>query len=85
MGIIPLQFKAGENLQSLGLTGFETYDIAGISAGIKVGQELTVKAKSDDGKVKEFKVRSRIDTPAELDYYCHGGILEYVLRLLLQE
>ena len=68
-----------------GLTGFETYDIAGISAGVKVGQELSVRAKSDDGKIKEFKVTSRIDTPAEIDYYSHGGILEYVLRQLLND
>jgi aconitate hydratase len=85
MGIIPLQFKSGENLKSLGLTGFETYDITGVSQGLKVGQQLTVKARSDDGKVKEFKVTSRIDTPAELDYYRHGGILEYVLRQLLNQ
>ena len=85
MGILPLQFKPGENVKSLGLTGFETYDIAGISAGVKVGQELSVRAKSDDGKIKEFKVTSRIDTPAEIDYYSHGGILEYVLRQLLTE
>ncbi len=82
MGILPLQFKSGENLKSLGLTGFETYDISGISDGLKVGEELSVKARSDDGKVKEFKVRCRIDAPAELDYYRHGGILEYVLRQL---
>ncbi len=85
MGIIPLQFKAGENCQSLGLTGFETYDVVGISNGLKAGTTLTVKAKSDDGKTKEFKVTCRIDTPAELDYYRHGGILEYVLRQLLDE
>ena len=84
MGIVPLQFKPGENLQSLGLTGSETYDVGGISDGLKVGADLTVKAKSDDGKTKEFKVTCRIDTPAELDYYTHGGILEYVLRQLLQ-
>jgi aconitate hydratase len=84
MGIVPLQFKAGENLKSLGLTGFEKFDVAGISAGLKLRQELTVKATSDDGKVTEFKVICRIDTPAELDYYRHGGILEYVLRQLLQ-
>jgi aconitate hydratase len=84
MGIVPLQFKPGENLKTLGLTGFETFDIIGISAGLKLRQELAVKATSDDGKVKEFKVICRIDTPAELDYYRHGGILEYVLRQLLQ-
>ncbi len=85
MGIVPLQFKAGENLKSLGLTGFETYDVIGISSGLKVGTDLTARAKSDDGKTKEFKVTCRIDMPAELDYYRHGGILEYVLRQLLQK
>jgi len=84
MGIVPLQFRAGENLKSLGLTGFEKFDLVGISAGLKLRQELTVKATADDGKVTEFKVICRIDTPAELDYYRHGGILEYVLRQLLQ-
>src|SRR5262245_25818990 len=83
MGIVPLQFKAGENLKSHGLTGFEKFDVVGISAGLKLREELTVKA-ADDGKVTEFKVICRIDTPAELDYYQHGGILEYVLRQLLQ-
>jgi aconitate hydratase len=84
MGIVPLQFKAGENLQTLGLTGMETFDVIGISGNLKLRQDLTVKAKSDDGKIKEFTVTCRIDTPAELDYYRHGGILEYVLRQLLQ-
>jgi aconitate hydratase len=84
MGIIPLQFKPGENLKSLGLTGFETYDIVGIANGLRLRQDLTVRARSADGKVKEFTVTCRIDTPAELDYYQHGGILEYVLRQLLQ-
>lgn len=84
MGIVPLQFKIGENLKSHGLTGFETFEIVGISAGLKLGQELTVKATDDARKVTEFTVICRIDTPAELDYYRHGGILEYVLRQLLQ-
>jgi aconitate hydratase len=84
MGIVPLQFKAGENLNALGLTGFEKFDVAGISAGLKLRQNLTVKATGDDGKVTEFGVVCRIDTPAELDYYRHGGILEFVLRQLLR-
>ena len=83
MGIVPLQFKPGENLTTHGLTGFETFDILGIGADLKLRQELTVKATGDDGKTTEFKVICRIDTPAELDYYRHGGILEYVLRQLL--
>ena len=84
MGIVPLQFKPGENLKTHGLTGFEKFDVIGISAGLKLRQDLTVRATSDDGKVTEFKVICRIDTPAELDYYRHGGILDYVLRQLLQ-
>ncbi|HET9917624.1 MAG TPA: aconitate hydratase AcnA [Candidatus Binatia bacterium] len=83
MGIVPLVFKPGENLASLGLTGFEKFDILGIGPDLKLRQELTVKATADDGKATEFKVICRIDTPAELDYYRHGGILEYVLRQLL--
>jgi aconitate hydratase len=84
MGIVPLQFKPGENLQTHGLTGMETFDVVGITGDLKLRQDLTVRAKSDDGKLKEFTVICRIDTPAELDYYRHGGILEYVLRQLLQ-
>jgi len=83
MGIVPLVFKPGENLKTHNLTGFETFDILGIGPGLKLRQELTVKATADDGKVTEFKVICRIDTPAEMDYYRHGGILEYVLRQLL--
>jgi aconitate hydratase len=85
MGIVPLQFQSGENLKSLGLTGFETFDVLGIANGLKLRQDLTVRAQSDDAKPKEFTVTCRIDTPAELEYYQHGGILEYVLRLLLHD
>jgi aconitate hydratase len=84
MGIVPLVFKPGENLTTHNLTGFEKFDILGIGPDLKLRQELTVKATADDGKATEFKVICRIDTPAELDYYRHGGILEYVLRQLLQ-
>jgi aconitate hydratase len=84
MGIVPLQFKPGENLKSHNLTGFETFEIVGISAGLKLRQSLTVRATRDDGDVQEFTVIGRIDTPAELEYYRHGGILEFVLRQLLQ-
>jgi aconitate hydratase len=83
MGIVPLVFKPGENLKTHGLTGFEKFDILGIGPDLKLRQELTVKATAEDGKTTEFKVICRIDTPAELDYYRHGGILEYVLRQLL--
>ena len=84
MGIVPLQFQQAENLKSQGLTGYERFDITGIGPALELRQELTVKATADDGKTAEFKVICRIDTPAELEYYRHGGILEYVLRQLLQ-
>jgi aconitate hydratase len=84
MGIVPLQFKPGENLKYYNLTGFETFEIVGISDGLKLRQTLTVRATRDDGEVQEFTVICRIDTPAELEYYRHGGILEFVLRQLLQ-
>ena len=84
MGIVPLQFRAGENLNPSVTAGFEKFDVAGITTGLWLRQELTVKATRDDGKVTEFKVICRIDTPLELDYYRHGGILEYVLRQLLE-
>ena len=84
MGIVPLQFKPGENLKAHNLTGFETFEIVGISAGLKLRQTLAVRATKDDGEIQEFTVICRIDTPAELEYYRHGGILEFVLRQLLQ-
>jgi len=79
MGILPLQFVGGENAQSLGLTGTETFDIEGLS-NLTAGCEITVKAKTTDGSEKSFKTRCRIDTPNEIEYYRHGGILMYVLR-----
>ena len=82
MGVIPLQFQAGEDATSLGLKGNETYSIAGIADGLAPGKKLTVTAKADDGTTKSFTATCRIDTPNELDYYKHGGILQYVLRQL---
>ena len=79
MGILPLQFVPGQNPTTLGLTGKERYDILGLS---EMPKELTVTATADDGKVTKFKALVRIDTPQELQYYKHGGILEYVLRQL---
>jgi aconitate hydratase len=84
MGVLPLQFKAGENAGSLGLTGRETYDVTGIAAGIRPGQDVHVRAVSDEGAVKEFTVRLRIDTPAEVKYYQNGGILPAVLRDMMR-
>ena len=86
MGILPLQFGAGDSASSLGLTGEEIYDIAGIQKLLKNGsRDLLVKAKRPDGVVREFQVTVRIDTPQEVLYYEHGGILQYVLRQLLEK
>ncbi len=79
MGVLPLQFAEGESVESLGLTGKETFSIAGLADADEVPRELTVKA--DD---KEFKVIARIDTPKEQRYFHHGGILQFVLRQLLE-
>jgi aconitate hydratase len=85
MGILPLQFAAGENVESLGLTGEETYDFAGLTSMLKSkfagGRVLTVTATSSAGK-KKIDATVRIDTPQEIEYYEHGGILLYVLRQL---
>jgi aconitate hydratase len=80
MGVMPLQFKDGQNAQSLGLTGKETFEIAGLNRG--AAKSVKVVATADGGKTTEFEVRLRIDTPKELEYYQHGGILQYVLRQL---
>jgi aconitate hydratase len=86
MGILPLQFAPGENVESLGLTGEEVYDFPGLTALLKDrlanGRSLRVKATASDGAVKEFDAVVRIDTPQEIEYYEHGGILQYVLRQL---
>jgi aconitate hydratase len=83
MGVLPLEFINGETRQSLGLTGFETFDIAGLDDSLKSRATLTITAKAADGSTKSFKVLVRIDTPEELSYYKHGGILPYVLRQLV--
>ena len=83
MGVLPLEFAAGETRQSLGLTGFETFDIDGMSDSMQPRATLTVKATAADGSVKTFSARCRIDTPEEMQYYKHGGILPYVLRSLV--
>jgi len=80
MGILPLQFKQGENHKSLGLDGTEIYEVAGIENKFEPLKELSVFAQGKDGKKTEFQVIARIDSPIELSYYRHGGILAYVLR-----
>jgi aconitate hydratase len=83
MGVLPLQFREGTTAQSLKLDGTETYDIVGLGADLKPQQDLTLKVTRADGTVDTVPVRCRIDTPIEIDYYQHGGILPYVLRQLL--
>ena len=82
MGVLPLQFKEGENAQMLGLNGTETFIIKGI-ADLQPGKELTAKAKTQDGNEKSFNVLARLDTPIELNYYRNGGILQTVLRQMV--
>jgi aconitate hydratase len=84
MGVLPLQFLPGEDASSLGLTGAETFSIAGVAEGLAPGIRLRVTATPDRGVAKTFEVVARIDTPNELDYYRHGGILQYVLRQLVR-
>jgi aconitate hydratase len=82
MGVLPLEFRKGENRESLNLTGHEVFEIEGVSA-LAPKLPITVHAKSADGKVKTFSVIARADTPEEVSYYRHGGILQYVLRQML--
>ena len=86
MGILPLQFTAGQSVETLGLTGTERYDIVGLAGvlteGFPRGKEVTVRVSPTTGAAKELRALVRIDTPQELQYYRHGGILEYVLRQL---
>jgi aconitate hydratase len=87
MGVVPLQFKTGDSAVSLGLTGEEVYSIDGLVNGLTTnfagGKELTVRAAKADGTETTFQAVCRIDTPQEVLYYQHGGILPYVLRQLL--
>jgi aconitate hydratase len=85
MGVIPLEFKAGETRQSLNLTGFETFEIEGLDESMRPRARLTVRATAGGGAPRAFQVISRIDTPEELSYYRHGGILHYVLRQLVRK
>ncbi len=84
MGVLPLEFKSGDSHDSLGLTGHETFDITGVADGLAPGKTLTVTATNGSSAPKTFEVTARLDTPVEVDYYRHGGILQYVLRNLLK-
>jgi len=79
MGVLPLNFKNGQNSESLGLTGLETYTVEGFSQGVK---EVVIVTEANDGTITRFPCDVRIDTPKEWQYYQHGGILQFVLREL---
>ena len=83
MGVLPLQFKDGTTAQTLKLDGTETFDVVGLDASIKPQQDLTLRITRKSGAVENVSVRCRIDTPIEIDYYQHGGILPYVLRQIV--
>jgi aconitate hydratase len=83
MGVLPLQFKEGTTAQTLKLDGSETFDVVGLSPAIKPQQDLTLRIHRKEGLVEMVAVRCRIDTPIEIDYYQHGGILPYVLRQIV--
>jgi aconitate hydratase len=85
MGVLPLQFKAGENAATLGLTGREVFSLTGTGTGLKPRGEVTVHAVAEDGSTKTFVAVARIDTPEELVAFSHGGILPYVLRQLVKQ
>jgi aconitate hydratase len=85
MGVLPLEFTNGETRQSVGLTGFETYDIEGVDDTLAPRKTLIVTATGADGTKQTFNVLCRIDTPEELNYYRNGGILPYVLRSLARK
>ena len=85
MGVLPLQFPAGESAESLGLTGTETFNFSGVTNlnnGV-IPPTVTVRAVGDNGSERVFDAVVRIDTPGEADYFRHGGILHYVLRSML--
>ena len=85
MGVLPLQYKDAENAASLGLTGNETFTITGIANDIKPSKEIEVTAKREDGSEIKFNVIARLDSTIEIEYYRHGGILQYVLRQFLEK
>jgi len=83
MGVLPLEFKAGQNAAALGLTGAESFDLVGVANDLTPRGDLTIAATAPDGKRREFVATVRIDTPEELVSFRHGGILPYVVRQLV--
>jgi aconitase A len=84
MGVLPIQYDAGQTAESLGLTGRETFDLTGIAQGLAPRQRITIRARRDDGSTLSFEAIARLDTPVEVEYYRNGGILPAVLRRLMR-
>jgi aconitate hydratase len=84
MGVLPLQYESGQTAESLGLSGRETFDVAGPAAGLSPRAEVTVNAKREDGSVLTFTAVARLDTPVDVEYYRNGGILQTVLRKMVR-
>ena len=83
MGVLPCQFKGSDSAESLGIKGDETFDVVGLEGGIRPQMDVTLVIHRKDGSEKKVPVLLRIDTPIEVDYYLHGGILPFVLRELV--
>jgi aconitate hydratase len=83
MGVLPLQFMDGASYTSLNIKGDETFSILGVDSQMQPRQQLTLEITRQDGSVEQVPLLSRIDTPIEVEYYRHGGILPYVLRDIL--
>jgi aconitate hydratase len=84
MGILPIQFQASSSIKSLGLTGAEVISILGISDDLEPQQEVTIQITNESGSSRQIQAIVRIDTPIEVEYYRHGGILDYVIRGLMK-
>jgi len=84
MGVLPLQFQEGTSAQTLGLDGSETFSLLGLTGELTPRQQVMLKVRRQDGREEEVPLTLRIDTPIEVEYYRHGGILPYVLREILQ-
>jgi aconitate hydratase len=85
LGVLPLEFKPGESAASVGLSGRETFNITGVAGMVKPLQEVTVVATGEDGTAIQFNAIARLDSAIEIEYYRHGGILQYVLRQFLEK
>jgi aconitate hydratase len=85
MGVLPLEFKMGQNAGALKLTGTESFDLLGVASDLRARGDVRVEARTADGTLKEFTVTARIDTPEELVAFRHGGILPYVVRQLVSK